>query len=152
MQWLQSKGVRFVLAYGRQAFKDGDKYRFWGGLLVEAVGAGKGLSDQQFDVCAEMGIDVRYSTQGVKLLQDQKGRVSGLTVQGPDGFEDISGSAVVLAAGGFEANAEMRCRYLGPGWEMVKVRGIPYNIGSYPSRAISFSRRPPSAEPSRRFP
>ena len=59
MQWLQSKGVRFVLAYGRQAFKDGDKYRFWGGLLVEAVGAGKGLSDQQFDGCAEMGIDVR---------------------------------------------------------------------------------------------
>ena len=24
MQWLQSKGVRFVLAYGRRAFKDGD--------------------------------------------------------------------------------------------------------------------------------
>jgi len=129
MQWLQSKGVRFVLAYGRQAFKDGDKYRFWGGLLVEAVGAGKGLSDQQFDVCAEMGIDVRYATQATKLLQDQKGRVSGLTVLGPDGFEDISASAVVLAAGGFEANAEMRCRYLGPGWENVKVRGIPYNTG-----------------------
>ena len=129
MQWLQSKGVRFVLAYGRQSFKDGDKYRFWGGLLVEAVGAGKGLSDQQFDACGEMGIDVRYSTQGVKLLQDQKGRVSGLTVQGPDGFEDISSGAVVLAAGGFEANAEMRCRYLGPGWEMVKVRGVPYNTG-----------------------
>ena len=63
MQWLQSKGVRFVLAYGRQAFKDGDKYRFWGGLLVEAVGAGKGLSDQQFDVCQREGIEVRYSTR-----------------------------------------------------------------------------------------
>ncbi|MEE8465400.1 MAG: FAD-dependent tricarballylate dehydrogenase TcuA, partial [Dehalococcoidia bacterium] len=36
---------------------------------------------------------------------------------------------VVLAAGGFEANAEMRCRYLGPGWENVKVRGVPYNTG-----------------------
>jgi tricarballylate dehydrogenase len=23
----------------------------------------------------------------------------------------------------------MRCRYLGPGWELVKVRGIPYNTG-----------------------
>ncbi|HZA22107.1 MAG TPA: FAD-dependent tricarballylate dehydrogenase TcuA, partial [Dehalococcoidia bacterium] len=75
------------------------------------------------------GVEVRYSTQGVKLLQDDRGRVCGLRVLGPEGFEDISARAVVLAAGGFEANAEMRCRYLGPGWEMVKVRGIPYNTG-----------------------
>ena len=129
MQWLQSKGVRFVLSYGRQAFKDGDKFRFWGGLLVEAVGAGKGLSDQQFDVAEAAGIDIRYSTQGVSLIQDDAGRVSGLRVLGPDGFEDIPGRTVVLAAGGFEANAEMRCRYLGQGWELVKVRGIPYNTG-----------------------
>ena len=129
MKWLQGHGVRFILSFGRQAFKDGDKYRFWGGLLVEAVGAGKGLSDQQFEVAQQMGINVRYSTQGVKLLQDDRGRVSGLQVLGPEGFEDIHGRSVVLAAGGFEANAEMRCRYLGPGWEMVKVRGIPYNTG-----------------------
>jgi len=129
MQWLQTKGVRFVLSYGRQAFKDGDKYRFWGGLLVEAVGAGKGLSDQQFEASRRDGVEVRYSCQGVKLLQDEKGRISGIKVLGPDGFEDIFARSVVLAAGGFEANAEMRCRYLGPGWEMVKVRGIPYNTG-----------------------
>ena len=129
MKWLREHGVRFVLSFGRQAFKDGDKYRFWGGLLVEAVGAGKGLSDQQFEVAQRMGINVRYSTQGMKLLQDDRGRVSGLQVLGPEGFDDIHGRSVVLAAGGFEANAEMRCRYLGPGWETVKVRGIPYNTG-----------------------
>ena len=129
MKWLQEKGVRFVLSYGRQAFKDGDKYRFWGGLVVEAVGAGKGLSDQQFEAAQRAGVDVRYSTQGIQLLRDDKGRVNGLRVQSPDGFEDIYAHSVVLAAGGFEANAEMRCRYLGPGWELVKVRGIPYNTG-----------------------
>jgi tricarballylate dehydrogenase len=129
MKWLQENGVRFVLSFGRQAFKDGDKYRFWGGLVVEAVGAGKGLSDQQFDVCERKGIEIRYSTQGVNLLQDDSGRVSGLRVLGPEGFEDIAGNSVVLASGGFEANAEMRCRYIGPGWEMVKVRGVPYNTG-----------------------
>ena len=129
MKWLQDKGVRFVLSYGRQAFKDGDKFRFWGGLVVEAVGAGKGLSDQQFEAAQRAGVDIRYSTQGIQLLQDDKGRVNGLRVQGPDGFEDIYAHSVVLASGGFEANAEMRCRYLGPGWELVKVRGIPYNTG-----------------------
>jgi tricarballylate dehydrogenase len=129
MKWLQENGVRFVLSFGRQAFKDGDKYRFWGGLVVEAVGAGKGLSDQQFEVCQRRGVEVRYSTQGVKLLQDDSGRVTGLRVLGPEGFEDIAGNSVVLASGGFEANAEMRCRYIGPGWELVKVRGVPYNTG-----------------------
>ena len=129
MKWLREKGVRFVLSFGRQAFKDGDKYRFWGGLLVEAVGAGKGLSDQQFEACAREGVEVRYATQGVSLIRDQQGRVAGLKVLGPDGYEDIAGRSVVLAAGGFEANAEMRSRYLGPGWELVKVRGIPYNTG-----------------------
>ena len=129
MQWLRSKGVRFVLSYGRQAFKDGEKYRFWGGLLMEAVGAGKGLSDQQFQAADQAGVAVRYSTQGVSLLQNDNGSVSGLRVLGPEGFEDIHAHSVVLASGGFEANAEMRCRYLGPGWELVKVRGIPYNTG-----------------------
>ena len=129
MKWLRDNGVRFVLSFGRQAFKDGDKYRFWGGLVVEAVGAGKGLSDQQFEICQRNGVEVRYATQGVNLIQDEAGRVSGLRVLGPEGFEDVAGRSVVLASGGFEANAEMRCRYLGPGWELVKVRGVPYNTG-----------------------
>lgn len=131
MQWLRSKGVRFVLSYGRQAFRDEatGKFRFWGGLLVEAVGAGKGLSDQQFDVCRAEGIEIRYSTQAVGLLQDDRGEVNGVRVLGPEGYAEVYAPSVVLAAGGFEANAEMRCRYLGPGWELVKVRGIPYNTG-----------------------
>ena len=98
MQWLTEKGVRFILSYGRQAFKDGDKFRFWGGLLVEAVGAGKGLSDQQFEASQKEGIEVLYSTQGVSLIQDETGRVSGLRVLGPDGFADISSRSVVLAS------------------------------------------------------
>jgi tricarballylate dehydrogenase len=36
---------------------------------------------------------------------------------------------VVLACGGFESNAEMRTRYLGPGWDLAKVRGTRYNTG-----------------------
>jgi tricarballylate dehydrogenase len=36
---------------------------------------------------------------------------------------------VVLASGGFEANREWRTRYLGPGWDLAKVRGTRYNTG-----------------------
>ena len=37
--------------------------------------------------------------------------------------------AVVLACGGFEANSEWRTRYLGPGWDLAKVRGTRFNTG-----------------------
>jgi tricarballylate dehydrogenase len=36
---------------------------------------------------------------------------------------------VVLAAGGFQANTEWRTRYMGPGWELAKVRGTRFNTG-----------------------
>ena len=140
--WLRERGVRFVLSFGRQAFKVGDRYRFWGGLVVESVGAGKGLSDQQFEVAEKTGVEVRYRTKGIKLLQDGKGRVSGVRALGPDGFEEIPAGAVVLASGGFEANAEMRARYLGPGWELAKVRGIPYNTGDGIAMALEIGAQP----------
>ena len=132
MQWLRSKGVRFVLSYGRQAFKDEStgKFRFWGGLLVEAVGAGKGLSDQQFDVCRAEGIDIRYSTQVVELLRDGKGHVNGVRVLGPDGHEDVS-TATPWCWRRAASRPTPRCAAAtsSPGWELVKVRGIPYNTG-----------------------
>jgi tricarballylate dehydrogenase len=129
LQWLREKGVRFVLAFGRQAFQKDGKYHFWGGLLVESVGAGKGLSDQQFEVAERLGTEIRYQTKGLRLMQNAQGNVCGVVVQGPDGFEEIPGKTVILASGGFEANAEMRTRYLGQGWELAKVRGVPYNTG-----------------------
>ena len=48
---------------------------------------------------------------------------------GPDGYEEVRARAVVLACGGFEANPEMRTRYLGPGWELCRVRGTKHNTG-----------------------
>jgi tricarballylate dehydrogenase len=35
----------------------------------------------------------------------------------------------VLASGGFQANSEWRTRYLGPGWDLAKVRGSRFNFG-----------------------
>jgi tricarballylate dehydrogenase len=68
--------------------------------------------------------------------------VIGVTVQGPDGFADLHSKAVILACGGFEANAEMRTRYLGPGWELAKVRGIPYNTGDGIRMALDIGAQP----------
>ncbi len=54
MLWMRERGIRWVLMYGRQAFEVDGKRRFWGGLVVEAVGGGPGLSDRLFEL-AEAG-------------------------------------------------------------------------------------------------
>ncbi len=127
--WMRERGVRWVLQYGRQSFESGGVRRFWGGLISEAVGGGKGLSDDLFALAERAGAEIRYDTKAVDLRLDTAGRVYGLAVQSPDARYEIDARAVVLACGGFEANAEMRTRYLGPGWELAKVRGTRFNTG-----------------------
>ena len=142
MKWLRQQGMTWVLMYGRQSFKVDDVYRFWGGLIVEGVGAGKGLSDRLFELAEAQEVDIRYETKATRLEVDQAGRVSGLTLQGPQGYQDIQARAVVLACGGFEANPEMRTRYLGPGWELAKVRGTRYNTGEGINMALDIGAQP----------
>src|SRR5580704_4475962 len=43
MMWMRGKGIRFAPIYGRQAFKVEGRFKFWGGLTVEAWGGGPGL-------------------------------------------------------------------------------------------------------------
>jgi tricarballylate dehydrogenase len=47
-----------------------------------------------------------------------------------------------MAAGGFEANPEMRARYLGTGWDLVKVRGSRYNSGEALNLTLAFGAQP----------
>jgi len=130
LKWMRTKGLRLVPAAGRQAFKVGGKLRFWGGLVLEIVGGGRGLIDSLLDAVKKTDIEIRFETKAARLLTDhQSGAVTGAEVRGPEGPYEVHAPSVVLASGGFEANAEMRCRYLGPGWELARVRGTPYNTG-----------------------
>jgi tricarballylate dehydrogenase len=99
------------------------------GRVVRAKHEGVGLSEAWFATAEAMGVEIRYEAAATGLIQDSAGRVSGVTVQGPDGDEEIFAGAVVLACGGFEANADMRLQYLGEPWDRAKVRGTPHNQG-----------------------
>ena len=129
MAWLRKNGLRFIPMFGRQSYKVGDKQHFYGGVNIETVGGGWGLVDMLIARALKVGVEIRYATPMRALLQSQSGAIRGVKVQGPAGFEEIEGSAVVLACGGFEANQEMRVRYLGPGWESCRVRGTRHNTG-----------------------
>ncbi len=129
MKWLSERGQKWILAYGRQAFKIDGVMKFWGGLIVEAVGGGQGLSDRCFDLAKRAGVGILYQTKATSLIQNNTGRIIGVTTKDDNGYRDIGTNAVILACGGFESNAEMRTRYLGPGWELAKVRGTQFNTG-----------------------
>ena len=55
---------------------------------------------------------------------------------------EVRGKAVVLACGGFEANPEWRTRYLGPGWDLAKVRGSRFNTGDGIRMALDIGASP----------
>ena len=142
LEWMRRQGVRFQPSYGRQAFKVADRFRFWGGLAVETWGGGSGLVQALFDSAGRAGVRVIYAARARELMLSG-GRVEGVraTLRGGDTLE-IAAGAVVLASGGFEANAEMRTRYLGAGWDLAKVRGSRHNMGDGIQMALAVGAEP----------
>ena len=140
--WMRSHGVRFIPMFGRQSYLVDGKHHFYGGVNIEAVGGGWGLVDSLIKRVEKLGIEVRYATEMRSLLQNTKGAITGVRVKGPDGYADIETKAVVLACGGFESNPEMRTRYLGPGWELCRVRGTRHNTGGGIKAALDIGAQP----------
>lgn len=128
ISWLRAKGVRFQPIYGRQAFKVDGRFKFWGGLTVEAWGGGPGLVDSETQIARSKGVEVRYGCR-VTGLKTENGRITGVSVKQGKEYYAISAKAVVLASGGFQADPQMRAQYLGPNWELAKVRGSRFNTG-----------------------
>jgi len=92
----------------------GGRFKFSGGVVVEVVGGGAGLVDSLYKLVADRGINVHYNARALSLLADDSG-VHGVRARIDGKTQDIESRAVILACGGFEANAEWRARYLGPG-------------------------------------
>jgi tricarballylate dehydrogenase len=141
MQWMHAKGVKFAPIFGRQAFKIDGKFKFWGGLTVEAWGGGPGLVDQETAIARSQGIEIRYNARAISLIYDGHA-VTGVKVKQGGEIVDLSAKAVIIAAGGFESNTEMRTRYLGPGWELAKVRGTRFNTGDGIRMALDIGASP----------
>ena len=142
IRWMKARGIRWIPMFGRQAYKVDGKFHFWGGLVLEAVGGGPGLIEMAYESAAKAGIEVRFETKVMRVITDDHGRVTGLIARTAHGLETIPAGAVVLASGGFEANVEMRTRYLGPNWDLARVRGTPYNTGDGIRMALEIGAQP----------
>lgn len=129
IRWLAAHGVRYRLMYERQAYERADGgFLFWGGLHVGNVDGGIGLIADHTRIARAEGVDIRYGHQ-VTGLSTEGGAVTGVHFDTADDTSELRAESVVVASGGFEADAAMRERYLGAGWANAKVRGTPYNTG-----------------------
>lgn len=142
VRWLHQKGLRFRLAFDRQSFLVAGRYQFWGGLYVGTLDGGKGLIRQHLEVAETEGVETLYEHGVVELLQNADGTVTGVVCDTPTGRKMIEAGGVVLAAGGFEANPMFRAAYLGPKWDLARVRGTPYNTGDAIQAALHAGAMP----------
>ncbi len=140
--WMRAQGLRFIPMFGRQAYRLGDRHRFWGGLAVEAVGGGPGLVETLYQRAEQLGVEVRYGVKASGLRLDRRGAIRALATRDADGFHEVACRGVVLACGGFEANPEWRARYLGPDWELARVRGTRHNTGDGIRMALEINAQP----------
>jgi len=141
MAWLRTKGAKFILNHGRQSAMVNGKRKYFGNMPIEVNGGGAGLVQYLDAAVKKAGIEVFYDTRATSLIYDDE-RVSGVRAQKKGKPAEFCAKAVVLASGGFEANPEMRARYLGPGWELCKVRGSRFNVGDGLKMALEIGAAP----------
>jgi tricarballylate dehydrogenase len=128
MVWLRSQGGRFEPNYRHQSAIINGRRKFFGRFPLHLNGGGDGLVHTLTETATRKGIDIFYETRATSLIYDGE-RVLGVNAKQHGKVVQYGGRAVILACGGFEANPEWRTRYLGPGWELAKVRGSRFNVG-----------------------
>ncbi len=119
--WLSSLGVRFQPSL-RGTLHLGRTNAFF-------LGGGKALLNSQYAAAERRGVQVFYEAEVFALeIVDGQFRSARATVAGRQMV--VQARAVVLAAGGFEANLEWLKEAWGPAAENFIVRGSPYNRGT----------------------
>jgi tricarballylate dehydrogenase len=137
VKWLKGYGVRFDFLPTEFLTKSQPRLLPIGGglALIEALGA----------AAAKQGAKFVYATAATDLIRDSGGHVIGVrAVSSGYRVHEFTGKAVVLASGGFEGNAEMLTRYLGPRSIFLRpvCRGGYYNKGEGIRMALAIGAAP----------
>ncbi len=133
--WLKTMGVRFDFLPTQFLTKSQPR------LLP--VGGGAALVEALAKRAEELGVAFRYETTAQKLIQDDEGRVIGLVARQAGRMLRFHGP-VTLACGGFEGDAEMSTRYLGPRSSFLRTicKGGLFNRGEGIRMALDIGAAP----------
>jgi tricarballylate dehydrogenase len=131
--WMRRYGVRFQTPL-RGTLHLGRTNAFF-------LGGGKALMNSYYSAAERLGIDVVYDAEVVEL-DVADGRFAGAVVRAAGGARRLGGRAVVLAAGGFEANVDWLRDVWGDAARNFIVRGTPYNTGRVLRLMLDAGARP----------
>lgn len=131
-EWLTAMGLEWEPGYPHTA-----------GYRRSPKSGGQGLVDLLYRRLEGLGGIVAYETCAIDLIVSGDGSIAGVRARSPEGIVDIYASGgVVLASGGFQANVEMRVRYLGRFADSLILRGSRYNTGEGIRMAIAAGAQP----------
>lgn len=117
LPWMERHGVFFQPALSGTLSLERTNAFFLGG--------GKALVNAYYARAEDLGVTIRYQAQ-VQRIELGGGRFEWAELA--DGSR-VSGRAVVLASGGFQADLDWLARAWGPGAANFLIRGTPYNRG-----------------------
>ena len=141
IEWMHAKGVRWELSRGHRE-SAGAPSVIPSSVGLSAWRSGLGLVRMLTTAARRAGVTIVYETEMVELMQGEGGEVRGVVARDARETYRIESGAVVLACGGFEANASMRGQHIGPGWERAKVRGSRHNTGDGHRVALDIGAQP----------
>ncbi|WP_417585737.1 FAD-dependent tricarballylate dehydrogenase TcuA [Pelagibacterium sp.] len=92
------------------------------------LGGGKALVNAYYNTATDLGVTVAYEANVSHIIiGDNRFQGVRATIGGEE--LEITGKAVILASGGFQANTEWLAQAWGPAARNFLVRGTPYNRG-----------------------
>ncbi len=131
-EWLTDMGLEWEAGYPHTA-----------GYRRSPKSGGKGLVDLLHRRLEGLGVAVSYHMGATDLIVDERRHVRGVRATGPEGVIDLMAQGgVILACGGFQANVEMRVRYLGRFADSLILRGSRYNTGEGLNMAMAAGAAP----------
>jgi tricarballylate dehydrogenase len=105
------------------------------------LGGGKALINAYYQTARRMKISVRYDSL-VDDLIIENGHFEAAAVKCEGIIELVRARAVVIAAGGFEANLEWLRRFWGDAADNFVIRGTPYNDGTMLANLLERGAKP----------
>ena len=137
VQWMKQQGLQWDLYPVHLVKREGRLFIPGGQTVLIANGAGEGLVEMLYGIAEKRDIEILYETAARSLTVNERGKVCGALAKKPGGFVRIEAESVILSCGGFQANPALRRCYLGPNWDLVKLRGTRYDTGDGMEMALS---------------
>jgi tricarballylate dehydrogenase len=122
LNWIVEQGVRWQPSLGGTLSLGRTNSFFLGG--------GRAMLNALYLTAEQLGIEIAYDAE-VTGMKIEDGMFLSASLKAPiGGTTEIQASALVAAAGGFEANIEWLKQYWGDAADNFLIRGTPYNRGS----------------------